>query len=154
MGSQFDKEQALKSGNWKRQIFDGFCQRDIKYLYTNSLERIEGRITRDSVNVLFSDSVVGDVLSSKLSRNGSVFADGNNVLMPTPWHKEGSAVIYTAGGGTFEYDLAAILDCSCDSVKLCDFDENGVGDSSLIALDNGILRLTLEPGQAKVIYTK
>jgi len=154
MGSQFDKEQALKGGNWKREIFEGFCRQDAKYLYTNSLQRIEGKINKDGVTVIFSDSVIGEVLSSKLSRKGAVFAKGSNFLMPTPWHKAGSALLYSAEGGTYDYDLTAILDHNGDTVTICVFDENGVHDPSNFYLSNGILTISLLPGEARIVYAQ
>ena len=154
MGSQFDKEQALKGGNWKKEIFEGFCLQDAKYLYTNTLERVEGVLRGGSVTVKFSDGVVGEVKGAKLYRNGALFAADGNFLMPTPWHKEGSAIIYSADGGEYLYDLAAVLDCDRKTVTICPFDENGVGVAKNVDLEGGVLRLTLVPGEAKIIYTK
>lgn len=151
-GDQTDKESTM-TDRWR--VLDGFCTRDTKFLYLNGLKREYARVTGDDIEAYFADGVVTTLKENTMSRNGALMQRGSDIIVPTPWHKEGSAVVYSRNGGSFTYDLKTILDVTVDTVQLRELGIDGLCDNvANAALDDGKLTVNLGAKQAFVIYTR
>jgi hypothetical protein len=151
------------SKDWQPLLFDDFMQKNIKFLYLNTLERQRAVVESDGVRVQFSDKVETSLLYSdfgigapRATRRGKTMQDGDNFLFPAPWYGNDTAIAYSAAGGNFEYDLSAIMDWDADQ-KVCLRPVTHLGLSEQKEekdLRLGKVELTLAAGGALLIALK
>jgi hypothetical protein len=154
---------AQHPNNWQPLLFDDFMQRNIKFFYLNTLERYQFKVESDGVvTIRFANEVETSLSFSgengipRATRKGKAMQEGTDFLFPTPWYGTDTAIAYSGQGGSFEYDLSAIMDWAQDTeVYLQQITVLGLSDEkNNTALQNGKLEISLNAGGAVLIGLK
>jgi hypothetical protein len=145
---------------WKPLMFDDFMQKNIKFFYLNTLERQSASEGNDDIRVKFSGDVESFIEFTDLgigkptaTRKGKIMQEGADFCFPAPWYRADTAIAYSAGGGSFEYDLSAIMDWSANGeVYLTGITPSGLSNKKTKAnLRGGKLEINLKAGNAVLI---
>jgi hypothetical protein len=147
---------------WQPVLFGEFMRKNLKFLYLNTLERQRALVEPDGIRVEFSGRVETTLRlsdagygSPRTFRRGCPMQEGDDLLFPSSWYKNDTAIAYSVSGGTFAYNLSAIMDWEPDrKITIRSLTAAGVSaDKTETELKKGMVELRLDKNGAALIET-
>lgn len=140
------KQVPLPDG-WTDTFLYQFCTLQLPYFYLNRLHRERAEADGDDYIVHFSDGVVSFGKDSRITKDGAVLKDGDDVLLPLD--DDGTVFIaYSKNGRNGDW---AIPDAPSKEAQVFEITPDGNVPCGSAMIENGTVMLSVKPGQALAI---
>lgn len=145
-------EDIIKNGNknWVDDFISQFATYQVPGHYLNTLKRLE--IKKDGVHkyCVFSDGVISYSKGRKITKNGKLIKDGDNLFLPFV-HEDSTYIAYSKNGDCRDWTIFENGKSSADIYRIS---ENGNEFIRTLPIKNNILHLNIPENIAYKIILK
>ncbi len=146
-GEDIWMKQVPLPDSWTDTFLYQFCTLQLPYFYLNRLHRERAEADGDDYIVHFSDGVVSFGKDSRITKDGAVLKDGDDVLLPLD--DDGTVFIaYSKNGRSGDW---AIPDAAAGEAQVFEITPDGNVPCGSAMIENGTVMLSVKPGQALAI---
>lgn len=146
-GEDIWMKHGVRTGDWADEFLFRFCTLQLPYFYLNRLERRELQTDGDSYTVVFSDGVVSEGKNGRILKNGVILKDGDDTLLPLDEART-AFIAYSKNGKRGEW---AVPDAAFSHAAVWEITPDGNVPAGKAQILNGVVRLTVRPGQALLL---
>ena len=150
-GSMHGEDIWMKNGigdAWVAPFIKEFCTYQLPYFYLNRYERESySEDENGELSVTFSDGVVSEGATGRISKNGAVLKDGNDVILPLDESNK-VFIAYSENGKSGEWDVPDVAFTRGEVFKIT---ADGNRFVSGVGVEDGKLSLDIKAGEAVVI---
>ena len=150
-GNMHGEDIVVKSNiNWVNDFISQFATYQVPGHYLNTLKRLE--IKKDGVHkyCVFSDGVISYSKGRKITKNGKLIKDGDNLFLPFV-HEENTYIAYSKNGDCRDWTIFENGKSSADIYRIS---ENGNEFIRTLPIKNNILHLNIPENIAYKIILK
>ena len=150
-GNMHGEDIVVKSNkNWVNDFISRFATFQVPGHYLNTLKRLE--IKKDGVHkyCVFSDGVVSYSKGRKITKNGKIIKDGDNLFLPFV-HENSTYIAYSKNGDCRDWTIFENGKSSADIYRIS---ENGNEFIRTLPIKNNILHLNIPENIAYKIILK
>ena len=150
-GAMHGEDIWMKHGfapeDWTDEFLYQFCTLQLPYFYLNRLQRCKAELDGDGYVIQFSDGVVSRGKDGRITKNGKVLKNGDDVLLPLD-EKNDTFFAYSKNGKTGDWDIPDAAFAFADVFAVT---ANGNIPCGSVAIQSGKVRLDVRPGRALVL---
>ncbi len=146
-GEEIWREHGTDAKDWSGEFLRQFCTMQLPYFYLNRLDRTDVKEENGEYTAFFSDGVISDGKSGRITKNGIVLKDGDDVLLPLD-AECATFIAYSKNGKCGEW---AIPDADFSSAELYEITVDGNVACGSVTVENGSVNLDVKPGKAFVL---
>lgn len=143
-GEDIWMKHGVRTEDWADEYLFQFCTLQLPYFYLNRLERQTLQPDGDGWRVTFSGGVESRGESGRITKDGAVLKDGTDVLLPLDKDCR-TFIAYSKDGKSGDW---AIPDAAFSCADIWRITPDGNVPLGKAEIKNGIVRLTVQPGQA------
>lgn len=150
-GNMHGEDIVVKSNkNWGNDFISQFATYQVPGHYLNTLKRLE--IKKDGVHkyCVFSDGVVSYSKGRKITKNGKLIKDGDNLFLPFV-HEENTYIAYSKNGDCRDWTIFENGKSSADIYRISENDNEFI---RTLPIKNNILHLNIPENIAYKIILK
>ena len=150
-GNMHGEDIVVKSNkNWVNDFISQFATYQVPGHYLNTLKRFE--IKKDGVHkyCVFSDGVISYSKGRKITKNGKLIKDGDNLFLPFV-HENSTYIAYSKNGDCRDWTIFENGKSSADIYRIS---ENGNEFIRTLPIKNNILHLNIPENIAYKIILK
>ena len=136
--------------DWAPEFLRQFCTLQLPYFYLNRLQRLGITLDGDAYFADFSDGVRTFGKTGRITKNGAVLKDGDDVLLPLDAGNK-VFIAYSGGGKTGVWEIP---DAAFTKADLFRITENGTVPAGSTEITNGKVKLSVAPGEALRLRAK
>lgn len=130
--------------SWTGAFLSQFCTLQLPYFYLNRLQRERAEPDGDGYIVHFSDGVVSFGNEGRITKDGRVLKDGDDVLLPLD-EKNTVFIAYSKNGKTGDW---TIPDAAGKEAQVFEITPQGDVPCGRVSIENGTVQLSVKPRQA------
>ena len=150
-GAMHGEDIWMKQGNdpidWVGPFVEQFCTMQLPYFYLNRLHRLDLKEADGEYTTQFSDGVTSDGKTGRITKNGAVLKEGDDVLLPLNTACD-TFIAFSKNGKSGEW---AIPDAAFECAEIFEITANGNIPLGKVFVDHGSVRLNVRAGQALVL---
>ncbi len=143
-GEEIWKARGPAPENWAGEFTRQFCTMQLPYFYLNRFERLSAETAAGEHTVRFSEGVVSEGKTGRITKNGAVLKDGADVLLPLD-EANTLFIAYSERGRTGEWDIP---DASFPRAEVYEITFGGLRPLGSAEIRGGRVNLSVKPGQA------
>ena len=143
-GEDLWMKQVPLPASWTDAFLYQFCTLQLPYFYLNRLQRERAETDGDDYIVYFSDGVVSFGKDSRITKDGRVLKNGDDVLLPL----DEACTVFIAYSKTGRSGEWAMPDAKGKEAQVFEITPSGNVPCGSAAIENGTVQLSVKPGQA------
>lgn len=143
-GEDIWKARGPAPENWAGEFTRQFCTMQLPYFYLNRFERLSAETAAGEHTVRFSEGVVSEGKTGRITKNGAVLKDGADVLLPRD-AENAVFIAYSERGRTGVWDIP---DASFPRAEVYEITFGGLRPLGSAEIRGGRVNLSVKPGQA------
>lgn len=136
--------------DWEREFTRQFCTLQVPYFYLNRFDRLSVETREGEHTVRFADGVVSQGAAGRITKNGAVLKDGDNVCLPLD-EQNGTFIVYSEAGRAGEWNVP---DAAFDEAEARVLTSEGEVPVGTVSVCDKKIRLDVKPGQALILRAK
>ena len=150
-GNMHGEDIIVKSNkNWANDFIYRFATYQVPGHYLNSLKRLEIRQKNGHKYCKFSDGVISYSKGKKITKNGKIIKDGDNLFLPFV-HEENTYIAFSKNGDCRDWNVFENDKTQADIYRIS---ENGNEYIRTLSINNNKLHLNIGEGKAYLVKFK
>lgn len=149
-GEEIWKDRGNDVENWKDEFVRQFCTMQLPYFYLNRYNRVDAKEEDGELTAYFSDGVVSSGKDGRITKNGVVLKDGDDLLLPLDDDCT-TFIAYSEKGRSGQWNIP---DAYFDFADLYEITADGNVPLGSVKITDGKLNLDVRPEQALVIKSR
>lgn len=146
-GEEIWMDRSIDPKDWAGEFMLKFCTEQLPYFFLNRFERLSFETDGEDYIVHFSDGIVSEGKTERISRNGVILKDGGDVILPLD--EENSVFIaYSKDGRSGRWNIPGVDGVDADVFEIT---ADGKRQCGSIRIENGSAKLDIDAGKAFAI---